>query len=210
MSAPSTATSRAGRKSPWSPAVSRVRARPCREASSETEARNSADTASSNAWLRLPLSSRPIDPVRPRASARAAGSGPTYPSSSAAARIRSRSSAESWSGRENAFDTVIRLTPTRSAIDWRVTLAMGDPVSRVPPRSTRSAGLAAAAWRRLHPAGGGAQVARGPQAQVGDGGTASALGHGRCVGVDAGELVFGQAYGQTGEHRVRHGFLLES
>ena len=70
----------------------------------------------------------PTEPVRPRARARAAGSGPTYPSSSAAARIFARSSAHSWSGRENALDTVIRLTPTRSAIDWRVTLAIGDPV----------------------------------------------------------------------------------
>ena len=74
-----------------------------------------------------------MEPVRPRARARAAGSGPTYPSLSAASRIRSRSSDESWSGRENALDTVIRLTPTRSAIDWSVTLAMGDPVSRVAP-----------------------------------------------------------------------------
>ena len=34
-----------------------------------------------------------------------------------------RRSADSWSGRENAFETVIRLTPTRSAIVCRVTLA---------------------------------------------------------------------------------------
>jgi hypothetical protein len=43
---------------------------------------------------------------------RAVGSGPVYPSWSATSRTRSRSCAESWSGRENAFETVIRLTPT--------------------------------------------------------------------------------------------------
>src|SRR6478672_9520206 len=37
--------------------------------------------------------------------------------------MRSRSEAESWSGREKALETVIRLTPTWSAIVCRVTLA---------------------------------------------------------------------------------------
>jgi hypothetical protein len=39
------------------------------------------------------------------------------------ARIFSRNAAESWSGRENAFETVIGLTPTRSATVFSVTLA---------------------------------------------------------------------------------------
>ena len=65
----------------------------------------------------------PIAPVVPRASARAAGSGPTYPSLVAASRIFCRIAAESWSGRENALDTVILLTPTWSAIVCRVTRA---------------------------------------------------------------------------------------
>ena len=65
----------------------------------------------------------PIAPVVPRASARAAGSGPTYPSFFAASRIVCRIAAESWSGREKALDTVILLTPTWSAIVCRVTRA---------------------------------------------------------------------------------------
>src|SRR4051812_14883498 len=86
-------------------------------------------------------------PVVPRASARAAGSGPTYPSSVAVSRIRRRSLSESWSGRENAFDTVILLTPTRSAIVCRVTRGtppsvVGGPVqerpSTVPPLTSDS------------------------------------------------------------------------
>ena len=65
----------------------------------------------------------PTVPVAPRARVRAAGSGPAYPSSAAVARIFSRNAAESWSGRENALETVIGLTPTRSATVLSVTLA---------------------------------------------------------------------------------------
>ena len=61
------------------------------------------------------------------ASAAAAKNGPpgTYItfSSIAVARIFSRNAAESWSGRENALETVIGLTPTRSATVFSVTLA---------------------------------------------------------------------------------------
>ena len=90
---------------------------------SATEPKNSAAMGSRNAAAGDWVNRTPTVPDDPRARMRAAGSGPTYPSSSAVARIVSRSSAESWSGRENALETVIRLTPTRSAIVWSVTRA---------------------------------------------------------------------------------------
>ncbi len=65
----------------------------------------------------------PMALVVPRARLRAAGSGPAYPSFLAASRIVCRIEAESWSGREKALDTVIRLTPTWSAIVCKVTRA---------------------------------------------------------------------------------------
>ena len=48
--------------------------------------------------------------------------------------ILPRSSADSWSGRENAFDTVMRLTPTRSAIVCSVTLPITPVLSQIRTR----------------------------------------------------------------------------
>ena len=73
----------------------------------------------------------PTTPVEPLAKARAAGSGPAYPSSSAVARMRVRSSADSRAGRENALDTVIRLTPTASATVCNVTRTTKWPQSPI-------------------------------------------------------------------------------
>ena len=97
---------------------------PVGASSSATAPKNAAAMGSRNAVPIDSVSSTPTAPVVPRASARADGSGPTYPRSAAAARIVRRISAESWSGRENALDTVIRLTPTRSAIVCSVTRDM--------------------------------------------------------------------------------------
>ena len=102
---------------------------PVGASSSATAPKNAAAIGSRNAVPTDSVSSTPTAPVVPRASARADGSGPTYPRSAAAARIVRRISAESWSGRENALDTVIRLTPTRSAIVCSVTRDMTPPCS---------------------------------------------------------------------------------
>ena len=123
-SAPSIGTSRAGTTSPPTPATIRVSASPWSERASATATRNSVPTASRTLSPSRPVTSRPTVPVRPRARARAAGSGPAYPCFSAVARMRVRRSALSFSGREKALETVIRLTPTSSAIDWRVGFAM--------------------------------------------------------------------------------------
>jgi len=57
--------------------------------------------------------------------------------------MRARSSSDSWSGREKAFDTVIRLTPSRSAIDCSVTFVIGTPVELRPrPEATNFTGTA--------------------------------------------------------------------
>src|SRR6478672_11306199 len=72
--------------------------------------------------------------------------------------MRSRSEAESWSGREKALETVIRLTPTWSAMVCRVTLATPHLLTGVTDLCGTSAG--GAVGRRC--AVGGAMQDRGP------------------------------------------------
>ena len=74
------------------------------------------DTGSRNASPKVSVSSSPTVPDLPRASARALGSGPAYPSSLAVCRIVARSDSDSLCGRLKALETVIRLTPTASAM----------------------------------------------------------------------------------------------
>src|SRR3954465_14791253 len=64
--------------------------------------------------------------------------------------MRSRSAVESWSGRENAFETVILLTPTRSATVCSVTRLTGArPFPSAAKRTSgRSPGRAALRRRR--------------------------------------------------------------
>ena len=114
-------TSRAGIHPPASSVVSKARDSPDPTKPSATAPRNAVVTSSANTFRSMVLNSTPTTPVEPRASARAAGSGPTYPRSSATASIRSRSSGDNLPGREKALDTVIRLTPTASAIVCSVT-----------------------------------------------------------------------------------------
>src|SRR5689334_25333874 len=111
----------------------------------------------------------PMAPVVPRARARAAGSGPTYPSFLAASRIRWRIASESWSGRENALDTVILLTPTWSAIVCRVTRAT--PLRLVGVATRRLALAVVAAAVR---SGGAGHRATEPSAEDDDRGAATA------------------------------------
>ena len=81
-----------------------------------TPCSNSTAAGSLNASVSGASRITPMLPVRPRDSARACGSGPPYPSSCALASTRSRSSGESWSGRLNALDTVIRETLSAAAM----------------------------------------------------------------------------------------------
>ena len=134
-------------------------ASPVGASSSAMAPRKPVATSSVKAWVSDLVIRTPTEPAVPRARARAAGSGPTYPSSAAAASTFSRSSAESWSGREKALDTVIRLTPTLSATVCRVTRATGVTLGAPPRRrpggqwaGTHSVGETAAAARSSSPA----------------------------------------------------------
>ena len=55
---------------------------------------------------------------------RAVGSGPVYPRSAAAARMRSRVAGASWSGRLYALDTVVGETPSSAAREASVVLRL--------------------------------------------------------------------------------------
>ncbi len=98
-------------------------ARPVGASSPAMVPRKPVAMSSSKAYRSEDVSTMPMALVVPRARLRAAGSGPAYPSFLAASRMVCRMAAESWSGREKAFETVILLTPTWSAIVWRVTRA---------------------------------------------------------------------------------------
>ncbi len=94
---------------------------PVRSTSAETPARKPTANGSENAYDSRSVNSTPIEPARPLRSVRAAASGPVYPSSSATAKIRSRSASESWPGLLYALETVDGDTPTAWAIVLMVT-----------------------------------------------------------------------------------------
>src|SRR5262245_27062410 len=91
-------------------------------AASASPRRNCSAYGSVKAYERVSVKSTPTAPIRPRRNDRAVGSGPEYPKRRAAAKIFSRNSGESWSGRLYALDTVLRDTPTVSATVCRVGL----------------------------------------------------------------------------------------
>ena len=118
---PLTAASRTRRSAVSAVAGMSCRARPAAAVAAVTPCRNETVPGSPNAYGRASVSSTPSTSLRPRRSARPAALGPPYPSSSAVASTRWRSSADSWSGWLYALDTVIRLTPQRAATSASVT-----------------------------------------------------------------------------------------
>src|SRR6478609_1995253 len=200
-----------------SPAVAtRVRASERSARASPTATRNSVDTGSRNASPRVSVSNSPTVPDRPRARARALGSGPPYPSSVAVSRIVARSVCESLCGRLKALETVIRLTPTASATSWSVTFAT------MPPRPTITSGpapgglhrscravadvLHAVRLTRLDPPG--QAVERCPRLTAQDRGPPRGVGNDGCAGQGAGAGAVGQVANEGAEQWFHGSSLL--